>query len=215
MPLFPLENIAIFHKMASLWLSWLKICLQWGRPRFDSWVGKIPWRRERLPIPVFLPGEFHGVTKSWTWLSSRSSIYLVFIGKVSIRTKWVKWKCLKVKVTQLCLTLCNPMDYTVHGILQARILEWVAFPFSRGSSQPRDQSQVSRIAGRFFTSWATREALAPDHQATLSPTGHPCHMCLLSLSCTGHLSIPQFTVCLPILETFTFYSLCCIASSLY
>ena len=42
------------------------------------------------------------------------------------------------------------MDYTVHGILQARILEWVAFPFSRGSSQSRDQTQVSRIAGRFF-----------------------------------------------------------------
>ena len=48
------------------------------------------------------------------------------------------------------------MDYTVHGILQARILEWVAVPFSRGSSQPSDQTQVSRIAGRFFTSWATR-----------------------------------------------------------
>ena len=53
---------------------------------------------------------------------------------------------------------CDPMDYTVHGILQARILEWVAFPFSRGSSQPRDQTQVSCIAGRFFTSWATKEA---------------------------------------------------------
>ena len=47
----------------------------------------------------------------------------------------------------------------VHGILQARILGWVAFPFSRGSSQPRDQTQVSHIADRFFTSWATREAL--------------------------------------------------------
>ena len=43
----------------------------------------------------------------------------------------------KVKVAQSCLTLCNPMDYIVHGILQAKILEWVAFPFSRGSSQPR------------------------------------------------------------------------------
>ena len=47
------------------------------------------------------------------------------------------------------------MDYTVHGILQARILEWVAFPFSRGSSQARDQTQVSHIAGGFFPSWAT------------------------------------------------------------
>ena len=63
----------------------------------------------------------------------------------------------KMKVAQSCPTLCDPMDYTVHGILQARILEWVvAFPFSRGSSQPRDRTQVSLIAGGFFTSWATR-----------------------------------------------------------
>ena len=50
------------------------------------------------------------------------------------------------------------MDYTVHGILQARILEWVDIPFSRRPSQPRDQTQVSHIAGRLFTNWATREA---------------------------------------------------------
>ena len=50
------------------------------------------------------------------------------------------------------------MDYTIHRILQARIMEWVAFSFSRGSSQPRDRTQVSHIAGGFFTSWATREA---------------------------------------------------------
>ena len=59
---------------------------------------------------------------------------------------------MKVKVTQSFPTLCNPMDSTVHGILQARILERVAVPFSRGSFQPRDQTQVSCIAGRFFTS---------------------------------------------------------------
>ena len=64
----------------------------------------------------------------------------------------------EVKVTQSCPTVWDPMDCTVHGILQARILEWVAFPFSRGSSQPRDRTQVSCIAGGFFTSWATREA---------------------------------------------------------
>ena len=49
------------------------------------------------------------------------------------------------------------MDYTVHGILQARILEWVAFPFSMGSSQPRGRAQVSRIAGGFFPNWAITE----------------------------------------------------------
>ena len=52
-------------------------------------------------------------------------------------------------------------SHTLHGILQSRILEWVAFPFSRGSSLPRDQTQVSHTVGRFFTSWATREALFP------------------------------------------------------
>ena len=73
----------------------------------------------------------------------------------TIDSTWVsKW----VKVTQTCPTLCDPMDYTLRGILQARILEWVAFPFSRGSSQPRSWTQVSHIAGGFFTSWATREA---------------------------------------------------------
>ena len=50
------------------------------------------------------------------------------------------------------------MDYTVHGILQVRILERVAIPFSRGSSQLRDWTQASNIAGGFFTSWATKEA---------------------------------------------------------
>ena len=64
----------------------------------------------------------------------------------------------EAKVTQWSLILCDPMDYTVHGILQAKILDWIAFPFCRGSSQPRDWTQVSCIAGRFFPSWATREA---------------------------------------------------------
>ena len=59
--------------------------------------------------------------------------------------------------------LCNPMDCilpgsSIHGIFQARILEWVAISFFRGSSQPRDRIQVSRTAGRLFTVWATREA---------------------------------------------------------
>ena len=77
------------------------------------------------------------------------------------------------EVAQSCLTLCIPMDCSppgssVHGILQTRTLEWVAISSSRGSSRPRDQTQVSHIAGRFFTIWATREALwglmmATDH----------------------------------------------------
>ena len=67
---------------------------------------------------------------------------------------------MKVLVAQSCLTLCNPMDCSppgssVHGILQTRILEWVAMSSSRGSFQPRDQTQVCHITGKFFTIWAT------------------------------------------------------------
>ena len=70
-------------------------------------------------------------------------------------------KLLQINESESCSVVSNslwPMDYTVHGILQARKLEWIAFPFSRVSSQPRDSTQVSHIAGRFLTSWATREA---------------------------------------------------------
>ena len=64
--------------------------------------------------------------------------------------------CVCVLVAQLCLTLCDPMDcsppgFSAHGIFQARILGWVAIPFSRGFSQPRDQTQVFCTAGGFFT----------------------------------------------------------------
>ena len=70
-----------------------------------------------------------------------------------------------VLFAQLCPTLCSPMDCSlpgssVLGILQARILEWVAIPFSRGSSQPKNQTWVSYITGRFFTDWATRENIS-------------------------------------------------------
>ena len=69
------------------------------------------------------------------------------------------------EVTQLCPTLCDPMDCSlpsssIHGILQARILEWVAISFSRGSSRPRDRTQVSHIAGRRFNLWATRKPIS-------------------------------------------------------
>ena len=68
-----------------------------------------------------------------------------------------------VLVAKLRPTLCNPMDCSppgssTHGILQARTLEWVAMPSSRGSSRPRDQTEISHIVSRFFTVWAIREA---------------------------------------------------------
>ena len=85
-----------------------------------------------------------------------------------------------VLVTQSCPTLCDPMDCSlsgssVHGSLQARILEWVAIPFSRESSWPRDQTRVFSIVGRFFTIWATREV--PGTQST-----QRFHICIVLLS---------------------------------
>ena len=73
------------------------------------------------------------------------------------------------EVTQLCQTLCDSMDcslpgYSIYGIFQARVLEWVAISFPRGSYQPRDWTWVSWIAGRFFTDWATKEAPAYSYE---------------------------------------------------
>ena len=78
---------------------------------------------------------------------------------------WWGWKGTRLRAageneshSVMSKTLCDPMDYDVHGILQVRILEWVAIPFSRGSSQSRHWTQVSHTAGRFFTSWTTTAA---------------------------------------------------------
>ena len=76
------------------------------------------------------------------------------------------WFAVVKSLVRLCPTLCHPVDCSppgssVYGILQARILEWVAISFSRGSSWPKDGTQVSCIAGKHFNLWATREALIP------------------------------------------------------
>ena len=96
----------------------------------------------------------HGVAKSWTQPSDWTELnwWLLQIPWNIVYVTEVKWKSLSR--VRLFVTLW----IVVYGILQVRILEWVAFPFSRESSQPGDQTQVSQIAGRFFTSWATREA---------------------------------------------------------
>ena len=86
------------------------------------------------------------------WMQKHSWFSFLYGKNINI-LNWKSW----VKVTQLCATLCDLMDYTVHGFLQARILEWVAVLFSRASSQPRYWTQVSCIAGRFFTDWVVRE----------------------------------------------------------
>ena len=107
--------------------------------------------------------------RHWSTQSHRAFHKLPVLGKKKNKNKQFKegegqpLQSSKVFITQLCLTVCDPKDCSppgssVHGILQARILEWVVIPFSRGSSQSRDRTVVSCIASRFFTTWATREA---------------------------------------------------------
>ena len=84
-------------------------------------------------------------------------------GNISCKVKWSE-------VSQSCPTLCDavdctPPDSSVHGILQARILEWVTFSFSRGSSRLKDRNQVSRFGCRHFNLWATREAPSMQRRA--------------------------------------------------
>ena len=109
----------------------------------------------------------HGVAKSRTWLSDFTTglghhdFTAAALG--SIPDQGTKIPQSENEVAQSCPTLCDPMDCSLpgsslHGILQARVLEWVAISFSRGSSQPRDRTRVSWIPGRHFNLWATREA---------------------------------------------------------
>ena len=83
-----------------------------------------------------------------------------FYGECDIISHLHHTNCFLCEVAQSCPTLCNPMDcclpgFSVHGIFQARVLEWVAISFSRGSSRPRDRTSVSHTVGRRFTLWAT------------------------------------------------------------
>ena len=123
-----------------------KSCLQCGCR--DPWVGKIPWKRACQPTPVFLSGESHrqshlagygpwGRRGSDTteWLSTAQNT-----GSLTISSSLIQ--------TPSNAMDCSPPGFSVHGILQTRILEWVAISFSRGSSRPRDRNWVSCIAAR-------------------------------------------------------------------
>ena len=104
-------------------------------------------------------------------------------GQLDLSSLKVKVKS-ESEVAQSCPTLCDPMDSSppgssVHGILQARILEWVAISFSRGSSRPRDRTQASHIAGRHFNLWATREALN-SNSVLLLTSKYPLYASILS-----------------------------------
>ena len=127
-----------------------------------------------------LPNQFNDNSLNFSWVISDSlsstllsvttyHLYSELANYICVKNHWLREKakqnsCIKqVKLAQSCPTLCDPKDgrlpgSSVHGILKTRILKWVAIPLSRGSSQPRDQTQVSCIAGGFLTIWATWEA---------------------------------------------------------
>ena len=136
-------------------------------PVTDSWVTPVPatsslhtTATQTNPSPISSTFSLLLPTVSWGHKDC-PSLYLLYL------KLWLDLLNLPVLCwAQLSLTICDPMDCSpsgssVHEILQAKILEWVAIPFSRGSSQPRDGNWVSFIAGRFFTIWPTGEALSP------------------------------------------------------
>ena len=145
---------------------------------FEAWVWFLAWE-DALERGM----STHFTIFAWRTLWIEEPGGLQSMGSQRVRHSWatnILWKDQVEKVednsrhdkmqskgsgvAQSWLTLYDPMDYSlsgssVHGIFQARVLEWVAISFSRGSSQPRNRNRVSSTAGRRFTSWATREAL--------------------------------------------------------
>ena len=126
--------------------AWLNSCGSWAQLLHNMWV---PPRPGIEPVSPALAGRFFTTEPPGKFPSKVFKHDLI----------WLSLHCFNIflKCAQLCPTLCDPRTIARQaplsmGILQARILEWIAVPLSRGSSQPRDQTQVSCIAGGFFTS---------------------------------------------------------------
>ena len=141
----------------SIWFSYICVCvpllLKSSFGARSSFVSSYrPWALGMVLKGWNILSTWKQVEQLWQWMEKpqlvTSSLLLWFL----------LWNRSEVKVTRSCLTLFDSMDRTVQGIFQARIVEWVAIPLSRGSSQSKDWTQVSHIASRFFTSQARREA---------------------------------------------------------
>ena len=140
-------------------LEWVAVSFSRGSSQPRDWILILHYRQILYTEP---PGKPHLTCMvDFIFLAQFTKSFTNFIGTnwiVTLLPKLIrKWK--KVLVAQSCWTLCDhkdgsPPGSSVHGLVQARILEWVPIPFSRGSSQPRDRTQVSCIVGRFFILWA-------------------------------------------------------------
>ena len=137
----------------------------------EGWGRAWGWGREGKFQGLWIPGQVF-ILFLFSWMMIRASSIWELLKRTPVPLIWIpsspplSTPSSEVKVAQSCLTLCNPMDCSppgssVHGLLQARILEWVDIHFSRRSSQPRDQTWVSHIAGKFYTIWATTPVQHP------------------------------------------------------
>ena len=167
------------------------------------------------------PAGGHGHPLQYSWLENPMDrgAWRVTVHGIAVGHDWSDLACMHYKynhrlkpvleafhhpgggglVTKSCPTLCGPVDCSppgssVHGILQARILEWAAISFFRGTSPPRDRTQVSCTAGRFLTNWATREPYHPGDatifsQSLLPPPAQDNHwsgFCFYQSAFSGH-----------------------------
>ena len=142
------SRFAHVRLFGTLWMVAYQAPLSRGFSRQEYWSG--------LPCPP--PGDLPD-----PGIESMSLTSPALVGSLPLSATWESEKqkslsCVCILSIYIQSVYCIHTDCIVWGILRARILEWVAFPFSRGSSQPGDQTQVSHIAGGFFTSWATRDA---------------------------------------------------------
>ena len=164
--MFVLKNDS--QKLA-LYTRWVPICaVQWDNHVLTVFITSVLQPNASLAFfdshvysrPILSPKTISCfLSHSFCYFSldplSKQVFPILYVAKIDLVNKLIT-----LFDTQSCLTLCDPMGYSqpgssVHGILQAGILEWVAFPISRGFSQPRDQNHVSPIADGFFTIWAT------------------------------------------------------------
>ena len=172
-----IRELTIFSDQ--LLFLWLKMT---GGILFSEWPQELqdPFKASSI---TFLEVIRENKTAFCCYLCTQAHLYTGCIEHQS--EKWKGQSLSRIR-------LCDPTDYSlpgssVHAILQARILEWVAIPFSMGSSQYRDQTWVSCTAGRFFSTWATREALSHFLKCTL-PEGS------VDILARGTLNVQQLHV---------------------
>ena len=150
-------------------MKWSNHHSQWKSLKCSTWVQSQKYQNDLCSFPS-LTIQYHGIIHFYapTTNAKEAEVERFYEDLQDLLELTPKKDVLFIigesEVAQSCPTLCDPMDcslpgFSVHGILQARILEWITISFSRGSPRPRDRTQISHIGGRCFNLWATREAL--------------------------------------------------------